>query len=220
MAFEQFITKRKRDLQRIASHTRGEYQVSDIQNEAWIISLDLQESKGIPIDFLNSRYQDLLLSHLYQRFVRYADHHVRYAIRFDHAPQNDGWQDESHWLMRTLVGDDGRHPLSELLEREATSGRDAEPDCHHSLAAAYVYLLRHFDNRMHDVADYLLISLSHGYRLCAHARMLAAHQQPIIFRSTIINNGFFPKTWRRFRLQRIPLQLAFDFGEEPFLWSE
>ncbi|OJY15481.1 MAG: hypothetical protein BGO99_07935 [Nitrosospira sp. 56-18] len=53
MAFEQFITERKRDLQRIASHTRGKYQVSDIQNEAWIMSLDLQESKGISIAWMS-----------------------------------------------------------------------------------------------------------------------------------------------------------------------
>jgi hypothetical protein len=95
-----------------------------------------------------------------------------------------------------------------------------ELDCHQSLAGAYVRLLHHFDNKMHDVAKYLMISISYSYKRCAHARMLAAHQQSIPLMSAVIDSEFLPRAWRRFKLQRIPSQLEFDFSEKPFLWSE
>ncbi|CAN7430745.1 hypothetical protein LJR084_002850 [Variovorax sp. LjRoot84] len=41
---------------------------------------------------------------------------------------------------------------TEQNERETESLWNNEPDVHHSLADAYVRLLRHFDNRMRAVA--------------------------------------------------------------------
>ncbi len=44
--FERFVTQRKKDLQRIARHTRGEHQLSDVINEAWVTACDLAAHKG------------------------------------------------------------------------------------------------------------------------------------------------------------------------------
>jgi hypothetical protein len=168
--FERFVTQRKKDLQRIARHTRGEHQLPDVINEAWVIACDLAARNGSAIEFLNPAFQELLLSHVYQHLVRYTEQNVRLAVRLDHAPAGGDSEGESHPLMRTLVSDGGRDPLAELIEREAESLRDSESDAHQSLAGAYVRLLRHFDNKMHAVADHLLISVSHAYRRCAQAR--------------------------------------------------
>ncbi len=72
-------------------------------------------------------------------------------------------------MMHTLVSDGSRDPLAELIERETDSLQDSASDAHQSLASAYVRLLRHFDNRMHTVADHLLISVSHAYSLVRRA---------------------------------------------------
>jgi hypothetical protein len=48
---------------------------------------------------------------------------------------------------------DSQHPLTMLVEQEQRSRQHVEIDPHHSLASAYVRLLRHFDNRMRAVAD-------------------------------------------------------------------
>jgi hypothetical protein len=111
-----------------------------------------------------------------------------------------------------LVSDGGRDPLTELIEREAESLRDSASDVHQSLAGAYVRLLRHFDNSMHAVADYLLISVSHAYRRCAQARLWAAHQKPVP--TPTMEGRFMPGPWRAFQLRKVPVQLAFDFDDE------
>ncbi len=63
-AFERFVTQRKKDLRRIARHTRGEHQFQDVINEAWLVACDLAARRGAVSEFLNPTFQELLLSHL------------------------------------------------------------------------------------------------------------------------------------------------------------
>lgn len=215
-SFEQFVAQRKKDLQRIARHTQGEHQLSDVINEAWLVACDLAARKDTEIAFLSPAFQDLLLSHLYQHLVRYTELNVRRAVRLDHAPASDASEGVSHPLMHILVSDGGRDPLAELIERETESNRDNEPHLHHSLAGAYVRLLRHFDNRMRAVADHLLISVSYARRRCALARLWAAYQSPVPMPAMEV----IPGPWRQFQLRRTPVQLAFDFDDElPLQWE-
>lgn len=211
-AFERFIAQRRRNLQLIAYKTRGEHQLSDVVNEAWLIGQELMKRKRIDSGFADPTFQDLLLSHLYQRFVHYTEKKVRNATRLDQAVGDADRDNESHPLMYMLASDEGRDPLHALIEQEAVSLEDAELDTRHSLAGAYVRLLRHFGNRMRSVADHLLISISHAYRQCAKAKMLAVRQQPVPM--PVMHRRYLPGPWRRFRLHRTPVQLAFDFEEE------
>ena len=78
-AFEQFVAQRKSDLQRISRHTQGEHQLADVMNEAWLVAHGLQSRNSVVVDFLSRSFQDLLISHLYQRLVRYTEQNVRRA---------------------------------------------------------------------------------------------------------------------------------------------
>lgn len=210
-AFEQFVRQRRTDLKRIAYGTRGEHQLADVENAAWVMAQDMRSAKGIPIDFPDRDYQERLLAHVYQELVRYAETQVRYAIRLDHGKTDD---EDEHPLMRTLVSDDDRNPLAELLAREATRQTQAM-DTGHSLAAAYAYLLRQFDNKLRAVADFLLISASEARRHCARAIWLAQYQLPLPL-DHAAGSRFRLKPWRRFRFQRVPIQLELPltFDEE------
>ncbi|MGC0042836.1 hypothetical protein [Ralstonia pseudosolanacearum] len=211
-AFERFVVQRKKDLQRIARHTGGEHQLTDVLHEAWIMAANLQAPNGTHLDLENAACQEKLLSHLYQHLVRYTEQNVRRAIRLDHAAPGHDLDDDVHPLTYLLISDEGQDPLGELIERETTSALDADLDAHGSLAAAYVHLLRHFDNRMSAVANHLLISRSYAYHCCAKARQLAAHLQHIPI--PVSNESRVPGPWRSFRLRRIPVQLSFDFDDE------
>ncbi len=211
-AFERFVLERKKRLQHIASHTRGEYQLTDVVSEAWLMADTLAARKGMVVDFANEAFQDLLLRHLYQALVRYTELNVRHAVRLDHAARGSDGEDDVHPLMRTLPSDEGRDPLADLLRQETESQQDRALENDHSLAGAYVGLLRHFDNQMDEVANHLLISKSYAYQRCAHARLLAVCQCPVPL--PIPAGKFMPKPWRRFRIRRNPEQLAFDFDEE------
>lgn len=212
-AFDRFVAQRMKDLKRIASHSEREYQLADVVNEAWIMARDLASNP--PFDFLDTASQDLLLSHLYQHLVRYTELHIRRAVRLDHAPAGTERDDDSHPLMAVLAVEEIYEPLTQLIGQENSWHREMELRADGSLASAYVHLLRLFDNKMQAVADHLLISRSHAYRCCAHARLLAMRQRPV---PEVAQGGkFVPGPWRRFQLRRTPIQLAFDFGNEPSL---
>lgn len=210
-AFQRFTVQRKKDLQRIAHRTRGEHKLDDVVNEAWIMASSLQTAEGRPLDLSDQDCQRRLLSHLYQHLVRYTEQTVRRAVRLDHAPKGSDQGGDVHPLAYLLVGNDGRDPLSELLEQEADSALESGLAAHGSLAAAYVYLLRRFDNRMSAVADHLRISRSYAYRRCENARRLAVHLTYIPIPAV---ERFLPGPWRSFQLRRPHVQLAFDFDDE------
>jgi hypothetical protein len=210
-AFERFVADRKKDLQRIARHTRGELEFSDVVSEAWLMACGWKARTGSTVDLLNRSSQEQLISYLYQQLVRYTELNVRHAVRLDHGTKGGDQEDECHPLMRTLVSDDGRDPLATLIARQTESLQNAELDRHPSLAGAYVRLLSHFDNSMRAVADHLLISLSYAYRRCAHARLLAVYQAPL--QLPLSGAPFVAMPWRSFRLRRPSVQLAFDFEE-------
>lgn len=213
--FERFAKQRKRDLQRIVRHTGGEHQLADVVHEAWIMAWSLRMPGGEPLNLAEAACQVRLLSHLYQHLVRYTEQNVRRAVRLDHAPPGRGPDDDAHPLTDLLASDEGRDPLSEIIEKEVASALDAALDAHGSLAAAYVNLLQHFDNRMSAVADHLLISTSYAYRRCAQAQWLATHMAHIPI--PVTKKRLIPGPWRSYRLRRSSVQLAFDFEDElPF----
>lgn len=205
--FARFAAARKRKFRQISAATQGEATADDVENEAFILAAELT-SKGTVLDLDNLQHQDLLIAHLYQRLVRYTEVHVRHAVRLDHSP--DGEEDQAHPLMNRLAADEHFDPAMAIIRDEAALPMAPDPEPHESLAAAYVHLLRRFDNRMKDVADHLLISLSYCYRRCSHAKVLAVHQWPLPAPAKV--TAFVPSAWRRFRLLREPLQLAFDFN--------
>ncbi len=209
--FRLFTELRRTDLQRIARHTRGEYQFGDVVNEAWVMASSLQTRDGGWFDLSNGECQEQFLSHLYQHLVRYTEKNVRHAVRLDHSPIAGGHEGDMHPVAYALVSNEGRDPLCELLAQETRTEMERGLAAHGSLAAAYVSLLRQFDNQMSRVADHLRISRSYAYRCCAKARLWAAHIRHI---PVHIPENFVPGPWRPFRLRRPHVQLVFDFDDE------
>jgi hypothetical protein len=213
-AFKKFLVERDRDLRRIASHTRNEYALSDVRNESWVMSEHIQRTRGIAIDFANREYQNILLSFLYQKFVRYTEHLVRNAVKLDQSPWGDEPDGKSHPLLNQLSVDDAADPVTLLMEEQSSFQQSNEPDCHHSLASAYVHLLRRFNNKVSPVADYLLISVSYCYRCCARARLLARSQHLMPITGQLGDANLVLKPWRKYRIRRTPIQLVFNFDAE------
>jgi hypothetical protein len=209
-AFERFLNDRVKDLRRISGATRGESSLGDVQSEAWLMLMDMQ-SKGITINLGDPQHQKLLLSHLYQHLVRYTELNVRNAVRLDHSPSGEA--DEMHPLAHLLAAAPEYDPVNALAEAEEQARTAiAEPSAHHSLASAWVALLRMFDNRMTEVAKHLMISLSYCYVRCTYAKVLAVYQWPLP--TAPYGPAFVPKPWRRYRIMRPHMQMALDFGED------
>ena len=216
-AYQEFLRTRKKDLQRIAHCTQGEHQYEDVAQEAWTLAVDLAGQRDIPLDFRDDDFQELLLSHLFQQLVRYTETNIRYAKRLDHSPDKDASEGTRHPLLHKLAGREEDDPLAHWLTAEEEAKQHAKRigTMAFSLAAAYVLLLRRFDNQMHALARHLLISLSYAYRSCRKARRLAVYQHALAFTTPETTAALKP--WRTLRALRIPRQLSFNFEEELFL---
>lgn len=213
-AFDQFVVHHKNALERIARATRSEHQYNDVVQEAWIMAREMTAAGGVA-DFLDPAFPKMLLSHLYQKLVRYTELNVRHATRLDHSGNSDAGEGATHPLNDKLVGDHGRDPLSYLQAAEDAPDPSLHQQHLHSLAGAYLTLLNRLGNRMHAVAGHLLISLSYTYRCYARARWFAARQIPLTL--TVADADFVLGPWRRTRATRTPVQLVFDFEDElPF----
>jgi hypothetical protein len=110
-----------------------------------------------------------------------------------------------------LVSDGGGDPLSFLLASEEKPVFPSRANEQHSLASTYLTLLRHFGNKMHRVANHLLISPSHAYRCCAKAHLLTASQHALLLAPPATIAALRP--WRRRRMLRMPRQMEFDFED-------
>jgi hypothetical protein len=202
-AFTKFTVARRPDLRRIARHTQGEHSVEDVVNEAWLLAAHLWERGDIAADFGDTAFQQRLLAHLYQKLVRYTERNIRHALRLDHPTR-----DESTTPLIDRLADAGTDPLSTAIAaQECPSSRN---DTVFSLAVAYLFLLRRFNNRMRALANHLLISLSHAYRCCARARWLVAQQHSLPWKPSDAKTALRP--WRTFRARHTPRQLELEFG--------
>lgn len=157
-----------------------------------------------------SEYQQKIVSYLYQKLVRYTDLNVPHAVRLDHAPAGVPGE-AAHPLLAKLATDEGREPFAILIEREESSANsEAELASYESPAAAYLQLLRRFDNRMLDVATHLLISRSWCYRRFNQALNLEKLQWPLAKEAFSTVEGLEPSPWQKFRAIHVRRQLELD----------
>lgn len=198
MEFESFLQRHEADFARISRASRREWAVEDVRNEAFVLACDIGTRRGHPLDLADPGEATLLLRHLYNHCVRYGERVVRHARRLDHAAPGDD-DGGHHWLLDQLAADGGADALS-LLEaaEDAKQGHQA-PDPYQSPAAGFAWLLRRFDQRMADVAGFLLISLSWCYRCCRDARTRAGAQWSLPHLTAATPEDAV-RPWRRFRL--------------------
>lgn len=208
-AFAQFLVQCDQALRQLAKATRGEHRHEDVCQQAWLEAHELAGEQGLAPDFLDTAFQQQVIHRLYRRLY-YSGRWFRSHARLDHGFNGD----DARPLASRLAGDEGRDPLRELLEVEATAAKPPNEDSLPlSLALAWVMLLRRHDRRMCTVAARLLISVSHAYRCCAKAKWLAAHQLPIPLQREPDNASLQLGPWRRRRAERVPRQLVFDFDD-------
>jgi hypothetical protein len=201
-AFKQFLALRCKDIQRIASHTRNEYTVADVENEAWLIASDLVGDEDFTAHFLNPEFQGTLLRYLYQQLVKYKERKFRNPVRLD---QKDDDGPDQYDLLGGAGNNDTPDPLAILIASEDAPPGNDEPNPHDTQAGAYVHLLRRHKGSIRDLAEYLRISVSHCYRCIARARELARYQSALSF--SMARDDMRIRRWRNFRVRGVARRL-------------
>jgi len=93
------------------------------------------------------------------REVRYTEKNIRHAVRLDHWAYGDDSTYDVHPILNQLSTDASTDPLAVLHAKYDAIATAEIPSPHHSRASAYAHLLSHFDNRVQNVARYLLIAM-------------------------------------------------------------
>jgi AraC-like DNA-binding protein len=152
-----------------------------------------------------------------KKLVRYTETTVRHAIKLDHWAFGDDPEHDTHPLLNKLSAEASLGPLECLLAQEENV-EQADPGPHRSRASAYLRLLRHYENRMRELARHLLISLSYCYRRFNEALAMARHQLVLPQALPFADDAFMPQPWRPFKIQRKWVQTEFDLVYQVELW--
>lgn len=156
--YTRFLNDRRADLRQIARATRGEATLEDIEQSVWLLAQELGERRGYTLDLLNPTDQDLLLRRLYNRFVKYTEKLVRYAVRIDEEA-DDEKAGAGATIARLLAAPSESDPVVTLMREEAAEELELMIRRSYSEAVAYLVLLRRFQWSMQVLADALRIVL-------------------------------------------------------------
>ena len=121
--FAHFLAQRKADLAQLARATRGEHSHADVCQQAWLEARELAGEQGRAPDFLDAEFQRQVIHRLYRKLY-HAGRGFRSGARLDHGFGDD----DGHPLARRLVSDEGRDPLSGLMDAEATAAEPPDED--------------------------------------------------------------------------------------------
>jgi hypothetical protein len=213
--FSEFLDSRRGNIRSLAARTRGEMTADDLASEAWLIALEIEQRRGWRFDFADMEDQETLLAWMHNRFVKYAEKAVRYAMRLDRDWDQEDGEQAGAALARLLTAPLDADP--QLRMQTAEEGRDLASVVRQSYseAAAYVLLLIRVDWHMQDLADMLAIG-----RCALRARLRAAGLHALVQPSLFDGVDFIDPNFEPTRRIRWP-RFRFDWQgmwAQAFLW--
>jgi hypothetical protein len=199
--FESFLSKMKSSFRRIASATKNELTVGDLQNEAWIIAHDIGEKRGHEIDFSDPFDENLVIRAVNHRKVKRGDWKMRRSVRIDEDPDND--DPAIKWADR-LSAPASSDPLIALLQCESGINAEAMLASSYSQAAAYVAIFYAFDYDRQEICFYLVLSDSSLMRRVRFAADSVRVQPSLFDHIERISEDFMPSPGQQYIVRDEP----------------
>lgn len=193
--FEAFVEARRADLRSIAGATKGEMELGDIINDAWLIAIEIGEGMDEPFDFSYIEHQNKLLAWLGARHGKYADKTVRYAVKLDRGWDQPEEETAGAALSRVLSSPESDDPLVRSLIDDQTVELMAMVRASYSQAAAYVILLARVEWDLGDLAELVWVGRDTIRRRLGRAAGWVAVQPSCFDGLEAIPEDFTP--WRR-----------------------
>lgn len=154
--------------------------VDDMASESWILAIEIGQRRGWAFDFGDQDDQDTLLAWMHNRFVKYAEKAVRYAIKLDRNWDNDDGEQTGAALARLLTAPIDTDPQVRQQALEEKDDLIAVIQQSYSEASAYVLLLVRVDWHLEDLAGLLQIGQD-ALKQRLRASGLRARVQPTLF---------------------------------------
>lgn len=150
-----FLRDRSKDLRRIARATKGDLDLDELMNEAWLMAMEIGARRESPIDFADLDDQEQVLTWLYVRLVKRGEKQSRYAVRLDEGFRDDGGEEIENTLLRLLAAPEASDPLVLLQTTEEQKTYLNLVRSSFSQATAYVLVLLKMGRN--ELADFLAI---------------------------------------------------------------
>jgi len=175
--FARLIPSIISDLRRIANRSRGETTVEDLQTEAWLVAEELSRDRDPPPDVGDKGFHQQILGRLYNRFVKFADKQLRFAVRLDEQREDDDGGTRENPIAAALAAPEGYDPAHTLEMREGEREQEQRILGRFDEAIAYVRIFATMRNDRLAIADHLAIATCTLYRRMKRAEQVVQCQR-------------------------------------------
>ncbi|MCT9074243.1 sigma-70 family RNA polymerase sigma factor [Cupriavidus gilardii] len=180
------------DLARIAKQSRGEMTVDDLQGEAWILAEKLSRNRDPRPDPADRAFQQQILARLFNRFVKFADKRLRFAVRLDEQIEDDNGGTHENWFAATLTAPEANEPYRMLETYEQLNQQDKTVLARFAEAVAYLRVFANMPNDLTSIANHLAISTGTLRKRLKYAERTMALQPSLFDGVTQIEENFMP----------------------------
>ncbi|WP_420996343.1 hypothetical protein ACKI2N_012820 [Cupriavidus sp. 30B13] len=190
--FAKLIPSIFSDLRRIAGRSNGEVTVEDLQSEAWLVADEIGRGSNVPPDPADKRFHQQILARLYNRFVKFADKRLRFAVRLDEQREDEDGDSRVNAVAAALAAPDGYEPTQALEAREEERTQERELRACFAEAVAYVRVFSNMKNDRLAISGHLAIAACTLRRRVVRAER-AVRLQPSLFDGiAVIPEDFMP----------------------------
>ncbi|VVE77437.1 hypothetical protein [Pandoraea sputorum] len=189
-------------LRRIARASKNEYEVEDLESEAYLEAVAYVAENGdvAPED---AGLQEGILSRLMRRFGFYANYKDRSAYRLDQESVTDDGDFAENTVAARLTADVSTEP-AEILEREQRERKQEEAVCgRFSEAVAYLRTFRNFHGGKTELANYLAIRPRTLDARLRRAMVLEGRQPSMFDGKATIAADFLPERGTAIRRKKV-----------------
>lgn len=190
--FSKLLPSILSDLRRIAGRSNGEVTVEDLQSEAWIVAHELGETGAAPTDPTDKGLHHQILARLYNRFVKFADKHLRFAVRLDEQREDEDGDRRENPVAARLAGPESDEPSQAIETRQSERNEEQLLRASFSEAVAYVRMFSNMRNERAAVCEHLAIAACTLRRRVRRAERVVTHQSSLFDGITAIAEDFIP----------------------------
>lgn len=197
------------DLKRIANRTKGEIALEDLENEAYLLLEEFIKVHNREPYLWDSQDRGWVASRLHNKFVKWADHKFKYALRIDLLEDEEG----ESWVLDLPAPADS-NPLVEILFQEELLAHQSFLESSYSEAKAYVVTFDNFNHNKEILSNYFYITSDTLGKRFSRAIVVLEHQPSLFDFIETIDESFSPIPGRekaRASIHSEKVQLALHF---------
>ena len=206
---KEFLEEIRGGLRRIAYRTNGEIDLEDLENEAYFLLNEFADKYERQPNKFDIADKDWVLSRLFNKFVKWADHSFKNALRINSLEDDNG----ESWLLE-LPAPENSSPLVELLFKEELSVHQSLLESSYSEAKAYVVTFDNFNQDKKTISSYFYITSQTLNKRFGRALILLGNQPSLFDFIETIDESFNPISGKpkvSFGTSSEKIQLAWSF---------